>query len=46
MGTGALGASGYCNDGYTYTNNPADSGLCGGSNNWGTVEMEVWYPLE
>ena len=39
---GALGQShAYCNQGNTYAGHYNDA--CGGDNNWGATEMEVWY---
>jgi hypothetical protein len=42
-GYGALGSNGDCNQGTTYAGAP--NAVCGGSNNWGATEMEVWYPV-
>lgn len=40
-GSGALGATGSCDDGFTY----AAQNICGGNGNWdwGETNMEVWY---
>ena len=38
--TGPLGATGYCYRGSTYAT--SNSEVCGGFNNWGETEMEVW----
>ena len=40
---GALGQGryAYCDQGYTYAGGTNDA--CGGHDNWGATEMEVWY---
>ena len=42
--SGAPGGShAYCNQGLTYGGTGGE--ICGGSNNWGATDVEVWYPL-
>ena len=36
------GAGGQCVQGGTYRG--TDGEICGGSNNWGATDVEVWYP--
>ena len=42
-GSGAPGGStGYCTQGGTYRGRPGE--ICGGDQNWGATDVEVWYP--
>ena len=36
------GSDGSCHQGSTYRG--TDGEICGGSNNWGATDVEVWYP--
>ena len=36
------GSGGHCGQGDTYRGAPRE--ICGGNNNWGTTDVEVWYP--
>ena len=36
------GSTGYCNQGGTYRG--TEDEICGGEYNWGTTDVEVWYP--
>lgn len=40
---GPPGTYGYCNQGGTYRGHP--SAACGGYDNWGHTDLEVWRPL-
>ena len=40
---GALGVRGSCDQGGDYDGMPNQ--ICGGDDNWGETNMEVWYPL-
>ena len=41
--SGAPGGShSRCQQGFTYRG--TDGEICGGSNNWGATDVEVWYP--
>eukprot|EP01045_Picozoa_sp_COSAG04_P011133 COSAG04_NODE_709_length_10902_cov_2.887346_2_plen_127_part_00 len=41
-GSGAPGEHGACLQGRTYRGTPNE--ICGGNNNWGATDVEVWYP--
>ena len=42
--SGAPGGShGSCHQGTTYRGTEGE--ICGGTNNWGATDVEVWYPL-
>jgi hypothetical protein len=41
--SGPPGTYGYCNQGGTYRGHP--SAACGGYDNWGHTDLEVWRPL-
>jgi hypothetical protein len=43
MGIGALGGNAYCNSNGDCPGVPDN--FCGGDNNWGETELEVWYAL-
>ena len=36
------GSEGYCNQGGTYRGTRGE--ICGGGENWGATDVEVWYP--
>ena len=36
------GSAGYCDQGTTYRG--TDGEICGGTDNWGATDVEVWYP--
>ena len=38
---GPPGTDGYCDQGHTYRGSP--NAACGGSNNWGHTDLEVWF---
>ena len=38
----APGAYGECTQGNTYEGSPGQ--ICGGKNNWGATDLEVWVP--
>ena len=37
------GSDGYCDQGHTYRGTRGE--ICGGYENWGATDVEVWYPL-
>ena len=41
-GAPGAGSHGHCNQGNTYRGTEGE--VCGGNNNWGTTDVEVWYP--
>ena len=40
---GPGGGRGHCEQGHTYRG--TDGEICGGTDNWGATDVEVWYPL-
>jgi hypothetical protein len=38
------GGNGFCKNGDTY--GAADDLICGGRENWGATDVEVWYPIQ
>ena len=41
-GSGAPGGSGVCDQGTDYRGTEGE--ICGGEENWGATDVEVWYP--
>eukprot|EP01045_Picozoa_sp_COSAG04_P018756 COSAG04_NODE_1760_length_5665_cov_4.392203_3_plen_659_part_00 len=40
---GHPGLNGYCRQGHTYQGTSGSSSICGGNDNWGATDVEVWY---